>query len=102
MANLAIYIGKTVNGVAKLHTEILKDNLFRTAYRYYPEKFQNKTNGITQRRWLMLCKRNRYMIDKSALAIAVFNGIKQGGTWYTIRYAKAKGVRVMTINLNEM
>lgn len=57
MANLAIYIGKTVNGVAKLHTEILKDNLFRTAYRYYPEKFQNKTNGITQRRWLMLCNR---------------------------------------------
>ena len=57
MANLAVYIGKTVNGVAKLHTEILKDNLFRTAYRYYPEKFQNKTNGITQRRWLMLCNR---------------------------------------------
>lgn len=49
-----------------------------------------------------MLKRNRYMIDKSALAIAVFNGIKQGGTWYTIRYAKAKGVRVMTINLNEM
>ncbi len=57
MANLAVYIGKTVNGVAKLHTEILKDSLFRTAYRYYPEKFQNKTNGITQRRWLMLCNR---------------------------------------------
>ncbi len=57
MANLAVYIGKTVNGVAKLHTEILKDSLFRTAYRYYPGKFQNKTNGITQRRWLMLCNR---------------------------------------------
>ncbi len=57
MANLAVFVGKTVNGVAKLHTEILKDSLFKTAYRYYPEKFQNKTNGITQRRWLMLCNR---------------------------------------------
>ncbi|MDE7329838.1 MAG: glycogen/starch/alpha-glucan family phosphorylase, partial [Clostridia bacterium] len=55
MANLAVYIGKTVNGVAKLHTEILKNSLFKTAYKYYPEKFSNKTNGITQRRWLMLC-----------------------------------------------
>ena len=55
MANLALYVGKTVNGVAKLHTEILKNSLFRTAYKYYPEKFRNKTNGITQRRWLALC-----------------------------------------------
>lgn len=57
MANLAVYIGKSVNGVAKLHTEILENNLFKTAYKYYPEKFQNKTNGITQRRWLMLCNK---------------------------------------------
>ena len=55
MANLAVYVSKSVNGVAKIHTEILKDSLFKTAYKYYPEKFQNKTNGITQRRWLMLC-----------------------------------------------
>lgn len=55
MANLALYVGNTVNGVAKLHTDILKNSLFKTAYKYYPEKFQNKTNGITQRRWLMLC-----------------------------------------------
>ncbi|MDE5721631.1 MAG: glycogen/starch/alpha-glucan family phosphorylase [Clostridia bacterium] len=55
MANLAVYVGKAVNGVAKLHTEILKRDLFKTAFKYYPEKFQNKTNGITQRRWLMLC-----------------------------------------------
>lgn len=55
MANLAVYVGKTVNGVAKLHTEILKNSLFKTAYKYFPQKFQNKTNGITQRRWLMLC-----------------------------------------------
>lgn len=55
MANLAVFIGNTVNGVARLHTEILKKQTFATAYKYYPWKFQNKTNGITQRRWLMLC-----------------------------------------------
>lgn len=57
MANLALAVGKSVNGVAKLHSEILKSSLFKTAYKYYPDKFQNKTNGITQRRWLMLCNR---------------------------------------------
>ena len=55
MANLAVFIGNSVNGVAKLHTEILKNSLFKTAYKHYPQKFRNKTNGITQRRWLMLC-----------------------------------------------
>lgn len=55
MANLAVYVSKRVNGVAELHTEILKKELFGTAYKYFPEKFQNKTNGVTQRRWLMLC-----------------------------------------------
>lgn len=48
------------------HTEILENNLFKTAYKYYPKKFQNKTNGITQRRWLMLCNREfSALIDKS-------------------------------------
>lgn len=66
MANLAVYVGKAVNGVAALHTEILKRDLFRTAYKYYPEKFQNKTNGITQRRWLMLCNAElSSLIDKT-------------------------------------
>ena len=66
MANLAVYVGKAVNGVAALHTEILKRDLFKTAYKYYPEKFQNKTNGITQRRWLMLCNAElSALIDKT-------------------------------------
>ena len=66
MANLAVFVGHTVNGVARLHTEILKNSLFKTAYQYYPEKFQNKTNGITQRRWLMLCNRElSELIDKT-------------------------------------
>ncbi|OON98204.1 MAG: glycogen phosphorylase [Epulopiscium sp. Nele67-Bin005] len=52
MANLAISIGYAVNGVAALHTDILKATELRNWYELYPEKFQNKTNGITPRRWL--------------------------------------------------
>lgn len=55
MANLAVYGSSTVNGVAKLHTEILKKDVLRQWYELEPEKFQNKTNGVTQRRWLALC-----------------------------------------------
>jgi len=55
MANLAIIGSHSVNGVAALHTQILKANVFRDFYEMWPEKFNNKTNGITQRRWLRLC-----------------------------------------------
>ncbi len=55
MANLAIVGSHSVNGVAELHTEILKKRVFRDFYENTPEKFNNKTNGITPRRWLMLC-----------------------------------------------
>ena len=55
MANLAVYCSRYVNGVAALHTEILKSDVLKEWYVVYPEKFQNKTNGITQRRWLGLC-----------------------------------------------
>lgn len=66
MANLAVYIAKAVNGVAKLHTEILKSDLFAVANRIYPEKLQNKTNGITHRRWLELCNSElSSLIDKA-------------------------------------
>ena len=53
MANLAIVAGFSVNGVAALHTEILKKNTLKDFYEMYPEKFNNKTNGITQRRFLL-------------------------------------------------
>ncbi len=53
MAWLAIVGSHTVNGVAQLHTEILKNEELKDWYELYPEKFQNKTNGITQRRWLL-------------------------------------------------
>ena len=55
MARMAIFAGHTVNGVARIHTEILKDSALADWYRLYPDRFQNKTNGITQRRWLALC-----------------------------------------------
>ena len=54
MANLAIIGSHSVNGVAQLHTNILKEQTLRDFYEMYPSKFNNKTNGITQRRWLHL------------------------------------------------
>ena len=55
MANLAVYCSRFVNGVAAIHTEILKTAVLKDWYQLYPERFHNKTNGITQRRWLGLC-----------------------------------------------
>lgn len=55
MAYLAVFCAKYVNGVAEIHTEILKDSVLKSWYEIYPDKFLNKTNGITQRRWLYLC-----------------------------------------------
>jgi glycogen phosphorylase len=55
MANLAIVGSHSVNGVAALHTEILKRDIFRDFYQMSPEKFSNKTNGVTPRRWLLQC-----------------------------------------------
>lgn len=57
MANLAVYASTYTNGVARIHTDILKNDVLKDWYSIYPEKFQNKTNGITQRRWLLLCNR---------------------------------------------
>ena len=55
MANLAVYTSSAVNGVAAIHTEILKNELLSDWHKIYPNKIRNKTNGITQRRWLRLC-----------------------------------------------
>lgn len=55
MARLSVYTAGKTNGVAEIHTEILKDRVLRDWYELYPQRFLNKTNGITQRRWLGLC-----------------------------------------------
>lgn len=57
MAHMDIHYGFSVNGVAALHTDILKDSELKNFYELYPEKFNNKTNGITFRRWLLHCNR---------------------------------------------
>ena len=57
MANIDIHFGYSVNGVAKLHTDILKTSELKEFYNIYPEKFNNKTNGITFRRWLLHCNK---------------------------------------------
>lgn len=57
MAHIDIHYGFSVNGVAAIHTEILKETELNAFYKIYPEKFNNKTNGITFRRWLLSCNR---------------------------------------------
>ena len=57
MAHMDIHYGYSVNGVAALHTEILKNSELNEFYKIYPEKFNNKTNGITFRRWLLACNK---------------------------------------------
>ena len=73
MTNLAIYTGFSVNGVAALHTEILKNVTFKEFYHYMPEKFNNKTNGVTHRRWLL----------NSNPALADLITSKIGDSWIT-------------------
>lgn len=55
MANLSVYVSSYVNGVAEIHSRILKEDLFKDWYNVFPERFQNKTNGVTPRRWIGLC-----------------------------------------------
>jgi starch phosphorylase len=67
MAHLAIVGSHSVNGVSSLHTRILKDELFSDFVEFYPERFNNKTNGITQRRWLLLCNPQLSKLIRSRL-----------------------------------
>lgn len=57
MADMACYASSHINGVAEIHTQILKDTVLADWYSIYPERFLNETNGITQRRWLALCNK---------------------------------------------
>ncbi len=73
MARLAIFATHSTNGVAKLHTDILKNDALNEWYQVYPERFNNKTNGITQRRWLALAN----------MELAGFISDKIGNSWIT-------------------
>lgn len=73
MARLAIYAGHSINGVAGIHTEILKNTALHEWYELWPERFNNKTNGITQRRWLALANPE----------LAAFITEKVGDGWLT-------------------
>lgn len=73
MARLAIFASHSTNGVAKLHTDILKQDVLKEWYEIYPTRFNNKTNGITQRRWLALAN----------MELAGFITDKIGSSWIT-------------------
>lgn len=73
MARLAIFSSHSTNGVAKIHTDILKNDALKEWYTLYPERFNNKTNGITQRRWLAL----------SNMELSGFITDKIGNSWIT-------------------
>ncbi|MDD3920233.1 MAG: glycogen/starch/alpha-glucan phosphorylase [Eubacteriales bacterium] len=109
MANLAVYGCRYTNGVAELHTQILKNDLFSEFYGLYPDRFQNKTNGITQRRWLGVCnprlsafiterigsgwvtdlaQLERLKAFQSPADIAAFNKVKQTNKETLCRYIK--------------
>ncbi len=70
MANLCVVGSHSVNGVAKLHSEIVKDKIFKDFYELTPEKFNNKTNGITQRRWLNSCNKPLSRYISSLIGVA--------------------------------
>lgn len=77
MANLAVHSSQYTNGVAKIHTEILKTHVLSDLYKKYPDRFQNKTNGITQRRWLALCNPELAQFISSLISDAWITDLSQ-------------------------
>ena len=73
MANLAFAGSHSVNGVAALHTDLMKKTVFADLHRLYPERISNKTNGITPRRWLRQCNRGLFDLARDAIGDAFFD-----------------------------
>ena len=70
MANLAFAGSHSVNGVAALHTELMKQTVFRDLHKLYPDRINNKTNGITPRRWLQQCNPALSALTRRATSLA--------------------------------
>ncbi len=79
MANLAIVGSRSVNGVAALHTEILKEKIFPDFHEFYPDRFNNKTNGVTPRRWLLKCNRRLSSLITEAIGEGWVTDLEQLG-----------------------
>lgn len=77
MANLAILGSHSINGVSALHSELLKSHVFKDFYNIFPQQFNNKTNGITPRRWLMLCNPRLTELISKAIGPAWKNDLMQ-------------------------
>ncbi len=106
MANLACYVCFSINGVAKIHTDIIEKSTLKQWYRLFPEKFNNKTNGVTQRRWLALSNPNLDKLLKEKIGknyLSDFKSIKNLEKFrndkdvlnelYRIRYNNKKRLR---------
>ena len=91
MARLAIYASHSTNGVAQIHTEIIKHDALPEWYRLYPERFNNKTNGVTQRRWLGLCNPE----------LAAFASDRVGKGWLT-DLTQLKGLEKYANDVNSL
>ena len=79
MAHMDIHFTHSTNGVATLHTEILKNSELHGFYELYPEKFNNKTNGITFRRWLLECDPAPDQPDRGAHRLRLPQGCRRAG-----------------------
>ena len=122
MAHLAVVGSHSVNGVAALHTELLKSQVFKYFFEFYPERFNNKTNGITQRRWLQKCNpglaqlstrhigegwmRNLYELKK-LISFAEDNGFRD--EWCRVKLANKmrlakyiEGANGITVNVHSI
>ena len=104
MAHMDIHYGYSVNGVAALHTEILKNSELKAFYDIYPEKFNNKTNGITFRRWLMHANpRLSHYLDELLAATGTMMQLSSKACWNSLALQMLKKnwkVSRLTTNVN--